>query len=166
MEVKLESTWLRRDETMRMGVMAAGAVGSYFGGQMAAAGHDVAFIARDAHLEAIRRDGLKIESALGDLHLKHVHATDEPRKVGSRALTSVDSTAKVDAAACTGRAKAWVLGALVGRRLHWRCNLWGQAETFQESSQEQRDHCRLPGPSASDRTYPSARERPSSPGKN
>src|ERR1700730_3829674 len=54
---------------MRIGVMAAGAVGGYFGGQLAAAGHEVAFIARGAHRDAIHREGLKIESALGDLHL-------------------------------------------------------------------------------------------------
>lgn len=67
---------------MRIAVMAAGAVGGYFGGRMAAAGHDVAFIARGAHRDAIRRDGLKIESALGDLHLKDVNVTDDPRQVG------------------------------------------------------------------------------------
>jgi 2-dehydropantoate 2-reductase len=55
---------------MRVAVMAAGAVGGYFGGRVAAAGHNVAFIARGAHRDAIRRDGLKIESALGDLHLR------------------------------------------------------------------------------------------------
>ena len=49
---------------------------------MAAAGHDVAFIARGAHRDAIRLDGLKIESALGDLHLKHVNVTDDPTQVG------------------------------------------------------------------------------------
>jgi 2-dehydropantoate 2-reductase len=67
---------------MRFAVMAAGAVGGYFGGRMAAAGHDVAFIARGAHRDAIRRDGLKIESALGDLHLKDVNVTDDPAQVG------------------------------------------------------------------------------------
>jgi 2-dehydropantoate 2-reductase len=67
---------------MRVGVMAAGAVGGYFGGRMAAAGHDVAFIARGAHRDAIRRDGLKIESTLGDLHLKDVNVTDDPTQVG------------------------------------------------------------------------------------
>ena len=66
---------------MRIGVMAAGAVGGYFGGRLAAAGHDVTFFARGAHLEAIRRDGLKIESPLGDLHLKDVQATDDPARV-------------------------------------------------------------------------------------
>jgi 2-dehydropantoate 2-reductase len=47
---------------VRIAVMAAGAVGGYFGGRMAAAGHNVAFIARGAHGDAIRRNGLTIES--------------------------------------------------------------------------------------------------------
>jgi len=67
---------------MRVAVMAAGAVGGYFGGRMAAAGHDVAFMARGAHGDAIRRDGLKIESALGDLHLKNANVTDDSKQVG------------------------------------------------------------------------------------
>lgn len=67
---------------MRIAVMAAGAVGGYFGARLAAAGHDVAFIARGAHRDAMRRDGLKIESALGDLHLKDVQVTDDPKQVG------------------------------------------------------------------------------------
>ena len=67
---------------MRMAVMAAGAVGGYFGARMANAGHDVAFIARGAHLEAIRRDGLKLESQLGSVHLNPVNATDDPGLVG------------------------------------------------------------------------------------
>jgi 2-dehydropantoate 2-reductase len=67
---------------MRFAVMAAGAVGGYFGARMAAAGNDVAFIARGAHGEAVRRQGLKVESALGDLHLKNVNVTDDPKRVG------------------------------------------------------------------------------------
>jgi 2-dehydropantoate 2-reductase len=67
---------------VRIAIMAAGAVGGYFGGRMAAAGHDVAFIARGAHRDAIRWDGLKIESALGNLHLHQVNVTDDPREVG------------------------------------------------------------------------------------
>jgi 2-dehydropantoate 2-reductase len=42
----------------------------------------VAFIARGAHRDAIRRDGLKIEGALGDLHLNDVNVTDDPKQVG------------------------------------------------------------------------------------
>ena len=63
---------------MRIGVMAAGAVGGYFGARFAAAGHDVTFFARGANLEAMQRNGLTIESPLGDLHLKSVNATDDP----------------------------------------------------------------------------------------
>jgi 2-dehydropantoate 2-reductase len=62
--------------------MAAGAVGAYFGGRLQAGGHDVAYIARRAHLEALRRDGLKIESVHGDLHLPKVNATPDPKEVG------------------------------------------------------------------------------------
>jgi 2-dehydropantoate 2-reductase len=68
---------------MRVAAMAAGGVGGYYGARLAAAGHDVAFIARGAHREAIRRNGLTIESTLGDLHLKDVNVTDDPKKVGS-----------------------------------------------------------------------------------
>jgi 2-dehydropantoate 2-reductase len=67
---------------MRIAVMAAGAVGGYFGGRLAAAGHDVSFIARGAHLEAIRKNGLKVESPLGNLHLANVNATPDPGEVG------------------------------------------------------------------------------------
>jgi 2-dehydropantoate 2-reductase len=62
--------------------MAAGAVGGYFGGRMAAAGHDVFFIARGANLAAIKSNGLKIESVHGDVHLPKVNVTDDPRSVG------------------------------------------------------------------------------------
>jgi 2-dehydropantoate 2-reductase len=63
---------------MRIAVMAAGGVGGYFGARLAAAGHDVTFFARGAHLAAIRRNGLKVESTLGDLLLKDVQASDDP----------------------------------------------------------------------------------------
>jgi 2-dehydropantoate 2-reductase len=62
---------------MRIGVMAAGAVGGYFGARLAHAGHDVTFFARGLNLEAIRKNGLIIESPLGDLHLTSVSVTDD-----------------------------------------------------------------------------------------
>ena len=67
---------------MRIAAMAAGAVGGYFGARMAAAGHDVFFIARGANLAAIKNNGLKIESVHGDLHLPKVNVPDDPKKVG------------------------------------------------------------------------------------
>jgi 2-dehydropantoate 2-reductase len=67
---------------MRVAVMATGAVGGYFGARLAAAGHDVHFVARGANLEAIRTKGLKVASVLGDLHLSQPHVTDDPRSIG------------------------------------------------------------------------------------
>ena len=67
---------------MRIAVMAAGAVGGYFGARMQAAGHDVFFIARGANLDAMRKHGLKLESVHGDLHLPKVNVTDDPKSVG------------------------------------------------------------------------------------
>lgn len=52
---------------MRIAIMGSGAVGGYYGARLSLAGHDVAFIARGAHLDAIRSHGLRIRSpALGD----------------------------------------------------------------------------------------------------
>ena len=68
---------------MRIAVMAAGAVGGYFGARMQAAGHEVFYIARGAHLEALRKNGLTLESAHGDLQLPKVNATDSPAEVGA-----------------------------------------------------------------------------------
>ena len=67
---------------MRIAAMAAGAVGGYFGARMAAAGHDVFFIARGANLAAIKNNGLQIESVHGDLHLRNVNVTNNPDSVG------------------------------------------------------------------------------------
>lgn len=67
---------------MKIVVMGTGGVGGYFGGRLAAAGADVSFIARGAHLAAIRDSGLRIESPLGDAHLTDVGATDDPAEIG------------------------------------------------------------------------------------
>jgi 2-dehydropantoate 2-reductase len=63
---------------MRIVIMGAGGLGGYFGARLAAAGNDVAFVARGAHLAAIRANGLRVESQRGDLHLRDVAATDDP----------------------------------------------------------------------------------------
>jgi 2-dehydropantoate 2-reductase len=67
---------------MRVAVMATGALGGYFGGRLAEAGHDVSFIARGANLAAIRKNGLRVESSLGNIHIKSPKATDSPKEVG------------------------------------------------------------------------------------
>jgi len=63
---------------MRIAVFGSGGVGGYFGARLAKAGNDVAFIARGAHLDAMRRKGLRIRSAGGDIDLRDVAATDDP----------------------------------------------------------------------------------------
>jgi len=67
---------------MKIVVVGAGGVGGYFGARLAAAGADVHFLARGAHLAAMRSRGLRIESPKGDLHLPQVAATDDPADVG------------------------------------------------------------------------------------
>ncbi len=62
--------------------MGAGAVGGYFGARLAAAGNYVAFIARGENLEAIRVGGLKVDSALGDVHVHPATATENPADLG------------------------------------------------------------------------------------
>jgi 2-dehydropantoate 2-reductase len=55
---------------LKVAVMGAGAVGCYFGGMLARAGHDVTLIARPQHVEAIRRDGLRMETKTFDEHVR------------------------------------------------------------------------------------------------
>jgi 2-dehydropantoate 2-reductase len=63
-------------------VVGAGAVGGYFGGRLAAAGHDVRFVARGKTLAALRSGGLRVTSGAGDCHAPDVRASDDPRDIG------------------------------------------------------------------------------------
>ena len=63
---------------MKIVVMGTGGVGGYFGARLANAGHDVAFIARGKHLEAIKENGLKIISELGDIIIHPVKVSNDP----------------------------------------------------------------------------------------
>lgn len=67
---------------MRIAAMAAGAVGGYFGARLQQAGHEVFYIARGAHLAALKKNGIRLISTHGDLHLPQVNATDDPAEVG------------------------------------------------------------------------------------
>jgi 2-dehydropantoate 2-reductase len=66
---------------MRIAVMGSGAVGGYFGAKLAAAKHQVAFIARGSHLAALRANGLLVKSANGDLHIRDGHFTSDTQTV-------------------------------------------------------------------------------------
>ena len=67
---------------MRIAVVGSGGVGGYFGGRLAAAGADVTFLARGAHLAAMRASGLRLESPKGDAHIPTVKATGDPAAIG------------------------------------------------------------------------------------
>jgi 2-dehydropantoate 2-reductase len=64
--------------------MGSGGVGGLYGGRLAHAGHDVHFIARGAHLDAMRGSGLTIESeAHGNIRVPRVNATDDAASIGT-----------------------------------------------------------------------------------
>ena len=67
---------------MRIAVIGAGGVGGAFGAALAAAGGDVSFLARGAHLAAMQARGLSLVSPRGDLHLNPIRATDTPGSIG------------------------------------------------------------------------------------
>lgn len=67
---------------MKVAVIGAGGIGSVFGGRLAAAGHEVWLVHRRREVvEALRRDGLHLQSADGDELIK-VQATDSPAEIG------------------------------------------------------------------------------------
>ena len=67
---------------MKIVVFGTGGVGGYFGARLAQSGEDVTFIARGEHLGAIRENGLRIESILGDFAIQPAKAVDNPGKIG------------------------------------------------------------------------------------
>lgn len=71
---------------MKIMIMGSGGVGAYFGGLLAKHGNDVTFIARGAHLEALRTKGLQVKSVHGDFSIVPAQATDNPAEVGAADL--------------------------------------------------------------------------------
>ncbi len=69
---------------MNFAIIGAGGVGGYFGARLAEAGHEVAFLARGAHKDAMKAQGLTVHSPLGDIHLAAPDVVDDPAAVGPR----------------------------------------------------------------------------------
>ena len=67
---------------MRIAVMGTGGVGGYYGGLLAKQGHDVHFIARGAHLDAIREKGLQVKSIHGDFTVFPARISSNPAGIG------------------------------------------------------------------------------------
>jgi len=63
---------------MRIAIVGAGGVGSILGGLLQRGGHEVAFVARGRQLEALRQEGLRVESPRGSFHLPRVEASGDP----------------------------------------------------------------------------------------
>ena len=68
---------------MKIAIMATGGLGGYYGALLAKDGHEVTFIARGAHLKAIRENGLTIKSIHGDVTIQPARATDNPAEIGA-----------------------------------------------------------------------------------
>jgi len=66
---------------MKIAMMGTGGVGGYYGALLARSGQDVTFVARGAHLQAIREKGLQVKSVLGDFAISPAKATDNPAEV-------------------------------------------------------------------------------------
>ena len=67
---------------MRIAVVGVGAVGGYFGGRLAEAGHDVVFVARGRTLDRLRTQGLQVESGYGDFSIARPQAVGDPSEAG------------------------------------------------------------------------------------
>jgi len=66
---------------MRIAVVGAGGVGGAFGAALAKGGADVTFLARGAHLAAMRAHGLSVLGQRGNIHLSPTQATDDPSSI-------------------------------------------------------------------------------------
>lgn len=67
---------------MRIAILGMGGIGGYLGAKLASTGCDVVFIARGAQYDAIRRNGLKLESPLGDIDIASANVTDDVSGIG------------------------------------------------------------------------------------
>jgi prephenate dehydrogenase len=98
---------------MKIAIMGSGGIGGYYGAQLQAAGTDVTFVARGAHLEAMRQNGLTVE---GDkpVQLPKVKATDDPSSIGK--VDMVIFAVKLRDTEAAARAILPVLGPTCWRR--------------------------------------------------
>jgi 2-dehydropantoate 2-reductase len=71
------------EENLRIAIMGSGGVGGYFGARLAMGGADVHFVARGAHLAAMRERGLAVEGGPEPIHLAKIEVTDEPETIGA-----------------------------------------------------------------------------------
>ena len=68
---------------MRIAVVGTGGIGGPYGASLAKAGADITFVARGAHLAAMRENGLRIEGDRGETHIRPAQATDDIASIGT-----------------------------------------------------------------------------------
>ncbi len=68
---------------MKVAIVGTGGVGGYFGGHMARTGTDVRFLARGAHLKALKADGLTVHSDVAPIEGLKIQVTDDPEEIGT-----------------------------------------------------------------------------------
>jgi 2-dehydropantoate 2-reductase len=88
---------------MKVAVMGAGAVGCYFGGMLARAGEDVVLIGRPQHVEAIERNGLRLEAQTFDEHIRVSASTDAGAVEGAQLVLFCVKSTDTDSAAASIR---------------------------------------------------------------
>jgi 2-dehydropantoate 2-reductase len=71
------------EDRMRIAVIGTGGIGGPYGASLAKAGADVIFVARGAHLRAIRENGLRIEGDRGETHIRPAQVTDDIAGIGT-----------------------------------------------------------------------------------
>ncbi|QPF75052.1 2-dehydropantoate 2-reductase [Roseateles sp. DAIF2] len=84
---------------MKVAVMGAGAVGCYYGGMLARAGHEVVLIGRPAHVEAVRREGLRLQTQRFDERLALAASTEAAAAAGAELLLFCVKSTDTEAAA-------------------------------------------------------------------
>src|SRR5215471_1039715 len=91
-----------KEDRMRIAVVGTGGIGGPYGAALAKSGAEVTFVARGAHLAAIRENGLRIEGDRGETHIRPARATDDIAEIG-----------RVDVVLCC--VKLWDLDSVAGQ---------------------------------------------------
>jgi 2-dehydropantoate 2-reductase len=88
---------------MKIAVMGAGAVGCYYGGMLARAGHEVVLVGRPLHVDAVRRDGLRLQALAFDERLPVQASTDAAALQGARLVLCCVKSGDTETAAAQMR---------------------------------------------------------------
>ena len=66
---------------MRIYVVGSGAIGSYFGGHLVRDGNDVTFLGRGVHLDALRKQGLSVQTMTDTIRLESVQTIESTSEI-------------------------------------------------------------------------------------